>query len=42
MGPWLVVVETGGVEPRPKALRHWYCMLSFVIGFNLPNPDEQG
>ena len=29
-------------NPRPKVLCHWYYMLSFVIGFNLSEPDEQG
>jgi len=30
----------GESNPRPKALCHWYYMLSFVIGFSLPKQDE--
>ena len=32
----------GESNPRPRALCHWYYMLSFVISFSFTAPDEQG
>ena len=41
-GPFFVWWRRGESNPRPRALCHWYYMLSFVISFSFTAPDEQG